>query len=91
MKCVNYNLLQRILLLNKQKSFPDGTLFCFIFRRIKDNNFRKLRTDNNKNGLQVSGRMNSRRTILKRDSKPCPWEIVQLNEEVIAGRIKELV
>ena len=36
-------------------------------------------------------RMKSRHTILKGDSKPCPEKIVQLNEEVIKGQIKELV
>ena len=35
--------------------------------------------------------MKSRHTILKGDSKPCPRKIVQLNEEVIKGQIKELV
>ena len=30
-------------------------------------------------------------TILKGDGKLCPRKIVQLNEEVIAGQIKELV
>ncbi|BAL01703.1 putative transposase [Oscillibacter valericigenes Sjm18-20] len=34
--------------------------------------------------------MKSRHTILKGDSKPCP-KIVQFNEEVIKGQIKELV
>ena len=40
--------------------------------------------------MQNSGRMQSRHTILKGDSKPCP-KIVQLNEEVIKGQFKELV
>ena len=40
--------------------------------------------------MQISDRMKSRHTILKGDSKPCQ-KIVQLNEEVIKGKIKELV
>ena len=30
-------------------------------------------------------------TILKGDSKLCPRKIVQLNEEIIKGQIKELI
>ena len=41
--------------------------------------------------MQPSGRMKLQDTILKGDSKPCPKKIVQLNEEVIKGEIKELV
>ena len=44
--------------------------------------------------MQPSGRMKSRHTILKGDSKPCPkrlYSLMRLNEEVIKGQIKELV
>ena len=40
--------------------------------RIMYNNLRKLKKDKKKHGLQISGRMKLRHTILKGDSKPCP-------------------
>ena len=41
--------------------------------------------------MQNSGRMKSRHTILKGVCKPCLKKIVQLNEEVIKGQLKEMV
>ena len=48
---------------------------------IRYNKFRKLKSRKKRHGLQNSGRMKSRHTILKGDSKPCPRRLYSLTKK----------
>lgn len=45
-----------------------------VLSSIRCDKLRK-KTDEKRHGLQISGRMKSRHTILKGDSKPCPKKL----------------
>ena len=54
---------------------------CEQLKSIRYNNFRKLKRGKRRHGLQISGRMKSRHTILKGDSKPCPRRLYSLTRK----------